>query len=131
MPPSDDASDPQPTAPDRRRPRSVYAVGGEVDPRFSLANERTLLAWIRTSLALLAGAVALDVLDIPVPEAVARALSVLLGLVAALIAGTSWWRWAKTERAMRTGGTLPTPVLGLILVVLVVIAAVVLTLWPR
>ncbi len=34
--------------------------GQEPDPRFSLANERTFLAWIRTSLALLAGAVAVD-----------------------------------------------------------------------
>ena len=30
----------------------------EVDARFLLANERTLLAWLRTALALLAGAVA-------------------------------------------------------------------------
>ena len=32
--------------------------GSEPDYRFSLANERTFLAWIRTSLALLAGAAA-------------------------------------------------------------------------
>ncbi|HEY5846809.1 MAG TPA: DUF202 domain-containing protein, partial [Microlunatus sp.] len=40
---------------DRRWPRSVYGVGSEPDARFSLANERTFLAWIRTSLGFLAG----------------------------------------------------------------------------
>ena len=34
--------------------------GQEPDYRFSLANERTFLAWIRTALALLAGGVLLD-----------------------------------------------------------------------
>ena len=34
--------------------------GKEPDYRFSLANERTFLAWIRTALALLAGGVLLD-----------------------------------------------------------------------
>ncbi len=41
----------------RRWPRRVYGVGVEPDPRFTFTNERTLLAWIRTSLALLATAV--------------------------------------------------------------------------
>ena len=36
------------------------------DPRVPLALERTFLAWIRTSLALLAGGVALEALDLPV-----------------------------------------------------------------
>lgn len=44
----------------RRFPASVYRVGDEPDPRFSLANERTFLAWIRTSLGLTAGAVAME-----------------------------------------------------------------------
>ena len=38
-----------------RWPRWVYGGGAEPDPRFSFANERTFLAWIRTALALLAG----------------------------------------------------------------------------
>ena len=45
-----------------RWPRSVYGTGSEPDPRFSLANERTFLAWVRTSLALLAVAAAVDAL---------------------------------------------------------------------
>ena len=34
-----------------RFPKAVYGVGAEPDPRFTLANERTFLAWIRTALA--------------------------------------------------------------------------------
>ena len=40
---------------DQRWPRSVYGVGSEPDPRFSVANERTFLAGIRTSLGFLPG----------------------------------------------------------------------------
>ncbi|MBU1607433.1 MAG: DUF202 domain-containing protein, partial [Alphaproteobacteria bacterium] len=36
----------------------LLSGGTEPDPRFTLANERTFLAWIRTSLAVLAGGVA-------------------------------------------------------------------------
>lgn len=37
-----------------------FLPGGiEPDPRFTLANERTFLAWIRTSFALIAGSIAL------------------------------------------------------------------------
>ena len=43
-----------------RWPRWVYGGGTEPDARFTFANERTFLAWIRTALALLAGGVALD-----------------------------------------------------------------------
>src|SRR5690606_10629661 len=39
---------------DRRFPRTVYGEGEEPDPRFSLANERTFLAWLRTALAMYA-----------------------------------------------------------------------------
>ena len=39
-------------------PREVREVGSTPDYRFSLANERTSLAWIRTSPGLLAGGVA-------------------------------------------------------------------------
>ncbi len=44
---------------EKRWPGWVYDEGSEPDPRFSFANERTLLAWVRTGLALLAGGVAL------------------------------------------------------------------------
>ena len=54
----------RPDAPSRF-PRWVYGVGTEPDARFSLANERTFLAWVRTSLAFSAAGVALEALSLP------------------------------------------------------------------
>ncbi|WP_143342795.1 YidH family protein, partial [Crossiella equi] len=48
-----------------RWPERVYGVGEEPDPRFTLANERTFLAWIRTSLGLMAAGVAVEALGHP------------------------------------------------------------------
>ena len=55
-----------------RWPGFVYAGGEEPDYRFSFANERTFLAWIRTGLALLAAGVAVDAFDLPFPATVQR-----------------------------------------------------------
>lgn len=93
--------------PASRRPRSVYQVGEEPDPRFSLANERTFLAWIRTSLAIVAGAVALHSLKVPETAWVRKVLVVALLLIAALVAVTASTRWSRTERAMRLREPLP------------------------
>ena len=38
-------------SPDQRFPAAVYREGEEPDPRFSLAKERTFLAWVGTALA--------------------------------------------------------------------------------
>ena len=107
-----------------RFPASVYGRGEEPDPRFSLANERTFLAWIRTSLALLAAGVALEALELPIQPALRIAASVLfiaLGLLAAL---QSWFGWAATERSLRNGRALPGPTLGAGIAVGVVAATV-------
>lgn len=40
--------------PDQGFPRGLYSQGTGPDARFSLANERTLLAWMCTSLAIVA-----------------------------------------------------------------------------
>ena len=69
-----------------RFPRSVYGSGTEPDARFSLANERTFLAWIRTSFALVAAGVALEALDLPIHSELRQIFAVvfiLLGLLAA------------------------------------------------
>jgi uncharacterized membrane protein YidH (DUF202 family) len=70
-----------------RFPRWVCGEGSEPDPRFTLANERTFLAWIRTALALTAGGVALEALTVPLLPGLRLAASLLLlvlGLAAVL-----------------------------------------------
>ncbi|MBF4770038.1 DUF202 domain-containing protein [Nocardioides agariphilus] len=93
-----------------RWPARVYGVGSEPDFRFSLANERTFLAWVRTSLALLAGGVALDAVDLDGPRGVQTAVAVTLVVLGLLGATAAWLRWAATERAMRLRQPLPSTV---------------------
>lgn len=110
---------------DRRWPRSVYGTGDEPDYRFSLANERTFLAWIRTALALLAAGVAVEALPTGYPEAVTRAAALLLTLSALASALLAWLRWARTERAVRRGEPIGGLRPGLLLVLCVALVAVV------
>src|SRR6187397_256224 len=95
------------TDPERRWPSRVYAHGHDPDPRFSLANERTFLAWVRTALALVAGAAAIDALPLPLADTVQDLLAAALALAGLLTAGAAWRGWARTERAMREGRSLP------------------------
>ncbi len=111
----------------RRFPATVFAVGSEPDGRFSLANERTFLAWVRTALALLAGGVALDVLGTGMHPGARLAASVLLILGGAMVALQAWFGWVRTERALRLGAALP-PALGSLPLVAIVVAAALLVL---
>lgn len=99
-----------------RWPAWVYAEGEEPDYRFSLANERTFLAWLRTTLALIAAGVAVSVIDIGVSDALARVLSALLLALGVITPAAAFARWAMAERALRHEGPLPT--LGLLAVVI-------------
>jgi len=86
----------------------VHTVGSEPDYRFSLANERTFLAWIRTALALLAGGIAVVQIVPSFSTGWARhVLGIALIVLAILIAATSYARWERRERAIREGGPLP------------------------
>lgn len=98
----------EPTPPRRSR---LESIGTDPDYRFTLANERTFLAWIRTSLALIAGGVAVVQLA---PSLGERWIRVVLGAVlivlALVLAGASHRRWYVNERAMRLQQSLrPTP----------------------
>jgi putative membrane protein len=78
------------------------------DYRFTLANERTLLAWLRTALALVAGGVAVatyapDLGARWASAAVALAL-VTVGLGAAL---GGYVRWRRYEEAITADEPLP------------------------
>lgn len=105
----------------------------EPDYRFTLANERTFLAWQRTSLGLLAAAVAVIqfVPDLGLPGA-RHILGLVLTMLATATAAVGLWRWRQVDRAMRAGTALPrhpTPgylAVGLCVIgLLVLIAAVV------
>ena len=115
--------------------KSIHWSEDGVDPdyRFSLANERTFLAWIRTALALLAGAVALKQLvpSFTIPG-LRTGLSVVLAGLGLAISVNAYRHWAGIESAMRRQKTLPTSVLmpwvsGLLAVAAVVVVIVVLT----
>jgi putative membrane protein len=86
------------------------APDDELDYRFSLANERTFLAWVRTSLALLAGGIALEEIATSFLSDTTRTVlavtAVALSLV--LVVG-SWLRWGQTQAAMESGQRLPHP----------------------
>ena len=79
----------------------------DIDYRFSLANERTFLAWIRTALALLAGGVAAaKALDFnhETWRWVIAAPPIVAGV---LLAAEAPARWRRYEDAMRAGRPLP------------------------
>ena len=83
-------------------------VGDDPDYRFSLANERTFLAWIRTALALLAGGVLLEQFSTKLaPHVVVVALALVLGVLAASLSAMAYFRWRANEIAMRQGARLP------------------------
>ena len=73
----------------------------DVDARFLLANERTLLAWVRTALTLLAvgGGLAQFGDEVAGGRALALALTVV-GIASAAMGGV---RYARTDRALRRG----------------------------
>ena len=77
-------------------------LGQAPDYRFSLANERTYLAWIRTALALLAGAIGIDQLTPDLADPTIRILiSSFLCLCSGALAVFAYHRWANNEHAMR------------------------------
>ncbi len=104
----------------------MYGSGDEPDARFSFANERTFLAWIRTALALLAGGVAIDALDLGISTGMQRTLALIMVLLGMLCAAASWLRWAQAERALRRGTPLPSSWFIAVLTAGVLVVAVIL-----
>ncbi|MBX7442286.1 MULTISPECIES: DUF202 domain-containing protein [unclassified Arthrobacter] len=107
----------QPTPATAPPPRGKIAQlllpgGEEPDPRFTLANERTFLAWIRTSLALLAGGIAIEAFTSGLfLEPVRKGLAVLLLLLGMMLSSGAAVRWVRVERSMRNKAPLPLPLL--------------------
>lgn len=108
----------------RREPKlRWYEEGQDPDYRFSLANERTFLAWVRTALAILAGAILLLQFATNLqPRWLLVALAAVLAGVTCVIGGTAYFRWRANEHAMRLSASLPRtrllPMLAMVLVVL-------------
>jgi putative membrane protein len=107
----------------------VRGSGGDEqapDVRFSYANERTFLAWIRTSLGLLTAGLAITQLlppfDVPGGRRLIGLPLIALGVVIALF---SFRNWQQNEAAMRAGRALPQSVLPRLAAVVVSIVAVV------
>jgi putative membrane protein len=108
-------------------PPNPRAQGAEPDYRFSLANERTFLAWIRTALALAAGGLGAASLleDFPGEETLGIGLLALSFVTAAM----SYRRWALSETAIRLDEPLPPSRLPLLLsagVAVIVVASAIL-----
>lgn len=108
--PGDDGRPPGPERADRAGAPTDDTGEREPDYRFTLANERTFLAWIRTSLALLAGGIALDQLASFEHTATRTALSVVAVTLSLVLAVSSYLRWWTVQQAMRRGEALPHPV---------------------
>ncbi|AJK67697.1 YidH family protein [Corynebacterium marinum] len=89
---------------------SILGGGEEPDARFTLANERTFLAWTRTSLAFLAGGIALGAFPLAeISDEVRTLAAIFVVTVGLLISGGAAVRWLRVERAMRHGRPLPIP----------------------
>lgn len=82
--------------------RKWWQAGRTPDYRFTLANERTFLAWIRTALAFMAGAVGIEQFTPHMSPPVLKVVLELMLLIAgAAIGFLAWRRWRNNEYAMR------------------------------
>ena len=86
----------------------LLSHGVDPDPRFSLANERTFLAWIRTALGMIALGVGIATF---VSNEQAHRVSLILAGALVILGGVvsigAWLRWLRVERAMRLQHGLP------------------------
>jgi putative membrane protein len=108
----------------KRFPARVYREGREPDARFSLANERTFLAWIRTALALIAGGVALEALAPGIQPTLRLIASIVLIVAGIASPAQAWVGWMRSERALRRGTPLPAAILSLPIGIAVLVVGV-------
>lgn len=104
------------------RPHPAGHPDDEPDYRFTLANERTYLAWMRTAIGLLAAGVAVAYLngfEVPGRSVLAGALVVL----AMVTGGLAYRHWRVTDRAIRAGKPLPRPPMIAVLSIAMTIVA--------
>jgi len=90
-------------------------VGNEPDYRFTLANERTFLAYVRTALGLDAAGLAVAQFFDTSAAHLRVVLAVAAILLAMVVAAFGYLRWWEADRAMRMGAPLPQIRLPLVL----------------
>jgi putative membrane protein len=98
---------------DDRDAGASHAATTEPDVRFTLANERTFLAWNRTALALVVAGLGIVQLLPPFPGVPwgRHALGVPLIVLGAAVSLTSYVEWRRNQAAIRRGAPLPRSVL--------------------
>ncbi|MDO5747816.1 MAG: DUF202 domain-containing protein [Actinomycetaceae bacterium] len=116
-----------------RFPAAVYERGSEPDQRFTLANERTFLAWVRTGIALMGAGVGLEVLNATLSHgahmasthiySVVSAILIIIGIACPI---NAWFSWRRTEICLRENTPLPSSFMSLPLVIAVVVVGVLL-----
>lgn len=115
----------RPASTARKRVPRALNEGEDPDPRFTLANERTFLAWIRTSLALLAGGIAVEAFTQEIFDETARkVLGTLLLILGGLLAASAAGRWLRVESAMRQKRSLPIPIWIPLIALICAVAAI-------
>jgi len=89
------------------------------DPRFTMANERTFLAWNRTALALVVAGLGIVQLLPPFPGVPwgRHALGVPLIVLGAVVSVAAYVEWRQNQTALRRSAPMPRSVLPRILVV--------------
>jgi putative membrane protein len=108
-------------------PRDLHEVGATPDYRFSLANERTFLAWIRTGLALIGGGLGVAAFVPPLHwRHVREVIAVALIVLGASVVLRAVDHWARCERAIRLGQPLPHSRFPAILAILIAVGSAVL-----
>lgn len=113
-------------------PERLREEGDTPDYRFSLANERTFLAWLRTAMALVGGGFAVDQFLPDTGRALRLTLALTLLAGGAVCALRAINHWIRCERAMRRGEDLPVsrfPVMlglavGVVALLMVIVVAV-------
>ncbi len=105
-------------------PEEVREEGRTPDYRFSLANERTFLAWLRTALALIGGGFAVDQFLPHLRWGWRVGLSLALLAAGVLCSLRAINHWVRCERAMRRGEDLPASRFPAVLSLVVAVVAV-------